>query len=610
MRRLEKIQKEILNSVLAILLAGGGLYFTSCEDLLDKQPLDAISANDVFTDAGLLQSYVNAIYRGVKPHYEPEAGGYIGLTDLAVLQEGVNNIGGVGREYLSGGLTSDNVDELTNGLWRMQFQQMARVNTFFEETIDSEIDPGQLDPMKGEMHFIRAWIYYELSRNFGGVPIITEPFGLNDESFERSRNTYDEVAQFVLDEAGKAAGFLAGLNMPTGRTSEWAAKALQARMLLYMASPLNNPSNDLAKWQTAAAATKEIIDAGFSLHPTYADLFHEPVKTDEIIFGRDFTGTNRVESLGWGLPWGYNYDFWPSGFDALYKVAPTQNFVNMFQMTSGEYPYLSDGVTVNPAAGFDPNNPNVNRDPRYYDAIIYVDAPVKISDGSKSTERTFEYWEDANPDIPDENPNKVDPINGQELFDFGRDSKSYWVVGLTPFHWNVQTGYAFRKLLDFEGPRASLDFDYSQVNIYLRLAEFYLNYAEIQIALGNEDEARTYINMIRKRESVNMPDITSSGADLVRDYRNERAIELHLEDTRFYDLMRWKAAPGTVDTNPTRGIELTTRDWSDGGKFEYFYGDITTDRTTWPGDHYYLFPIPRDEINKSNGSLVQNPGYN
>ena len=87
--------------------------------------------------------------------------------------------------------------------------------------------------------------------------------------------------------------------------------------------------------------------------------------------------------------------------------------------------------------------------------------------------------------------------------------------------------------MDFEGPRASFDYDYAQVIIFMRLAEFYLNYAEIQIALGNENLAREYINKVRKRPSVNMPDITSSGADLVRDYRNERAIELHLEDHAF-----------------------------------------------------------------------------
>jgi starch-binding outer membrane protein, SusD/RagB family len=202
------------------------------------------------------------------------------------------------------------------------------------------------------------------------------------------------------------------------------------------------------------------------------------------------------------------------------------------------------------------------------------------------------------------------------LFDFGRDSKTYWVKGLTPFHYRVQTGYTFRRLLDFEGPRASFDYNYHQVVIFMRLAEFYLNYAEIQIALGNEPLARDYINKIRKRPSVNMPDITSSGNDLVRDYRNERAIELHLEDSRFFDLMRWKAAPGNVDV-PVRGLTSVTMDWTGAqpgdlfGKLNFTYGVVAAAevRAPWPGDYYYLFPIPNDEIKKSNNALVQNPGY-
>ena len=72
-----------------------------------------------------------------------------------------------------------------------------------------------------------------------------------------------------------------------------------------------------------------------------------------------------------------------------------------------------------------------------------------------------------------------------------------------------------------------------------------------------------------------------TGADLIRDYRNERAVELHLEDTRFFDLLRWKAAPGNIDLNPIRGLTEVTMDWSDAkegdllGELNYTYGEIT-----------------------------------
>ena len=86
----------------------------------------------------------------------------------------------------------------------------------------------------------------------------------------------------------------------------------------------------------------------------------------------------------------------------------------------------------------------------------------------------------------------------------------------------TRTGYTMRKFQD-----ETIDFNSeysSRPWIYFRLAEIYLNYAEIQYELGNEGIAREYVNKIRKR--VHLPDIESSGNDLLEDIRHERRIEL------------------------------------------------------------------------------------
>jgi hypothetical protein len=587
----------------------------SCSrDLLDKKPLDSLTDDAVFSDPAFLQSYVYNVYNGMKPIWSPGTGGFEALTDVAVSQPETHDRSAGIRQYIQGTISPDNITDLTD-IWNDEYAYIRKVNIFFEMVTNSSLGADVVDPMKGEMHFLRAWMYFELIKTFGGVPIISKSFKLDDASFDVPRNTYDECSKFILDDIDTAANLLKDVAPDPGKITKAAALALKARVLLYMASPLNNPANDKAKWQAAEVATKAVIDLGFSLHPTHDDLFTRPLKTDEIILGKSFTPGTRIPD------WGFNYDYWPSGFDARQRIMPTQTFVNMFQLTNGQYPYLADGITVNPTSGYDPQQPNKNRDPRYYSDIIYPGAgPFTINDGAKSTVRTYEYWEDANPNPdnapPYTNPNKVDPKNGQNLFDFGRDSKTYWVKGLTPFHWRVQTGYTFKRLLDFSGPRASFDYNYNQAISFLRIAEFYLNYAEIQIALDNEPLAREYINKVRKRPSVNMPDITSSGDDLVRDYRNERTIELHLEDHRFFDLMRWKAAPGNIDI-PIRGLTSVTMDWTGAqagdllGKLSYTYGiiDAAEARKPWPGDFYYLLPIPREEIKRSHDAIKQNPGY-
>ena len=131
-----------------------------------------------------------------------------------------------------------------------------------------------------------------------------------------------------------------------------------------------------------------------------------------------------------------------------------------------------------------------------------------------------------------------------------------------------------------------------------------LNYAEACIELGQDAEARTYINMIRKRAGI--PGVTESGVALKARYRNERRIEMMYEEQRFFDVRRWVVGPEgynkiykanvlykllpdkTTSTVPTVFHEvLETRAWI---------------------DKAYFFPILRSEVNKNN-KLVQNPGY-
>jgi len=589
---------------------------TSCDpNLLDKKPLDSISQDAVFNDPVFLQGYVYDVYNGIKPQWKPGTGGYEALTDVAIGQPETHEIANGLRNYMQGILSGDNITDLTT-VWADEYSSIRKANIFFENVDKSTISPPLVKGMKGEMYFLRAWMYFELMRTFGGVPIIKNSFDLNSTSFNVPRNSFDECAKFVLSELELSISALAGSTVVPGKINKAAAMALKARILLYLASALNNPTKDLTKWQAAEVATKAVIDAGYTLHSTYDDLFKKPLKTDEVIFGKAFTPANRIPG------WGNNYDYWPTGFDAQHRILPTQTFVDIFQLKNGQYPYQADGVTINSASGYDPKNPFKNRDPRFYSSVLYPGCdPVSISDGAKSTVRTYEFWEDANPNAdngpPYLNPNKIDPKNGQELADYGRDSKTNWIKGGSPFFWKIQTGYAFRKFCDFTGPRASFDYDYAQVTVFMRLTEFYLNYAEIQIALGNEALAREYINRVRRRPSTNMPDITSTGAELLRVYRNERAIELNLEDFRFYDLMRWKAAPGNVDA-PTRGLTQVTMDWTGAkagdllGILSYTFGDLTDatiKKNPWKGDYYYLFPIPNTEIKKSNGAIIQNPGY-
>ena len=140
---------------------------------------------------------------------------------------------------------------------------------------------------------------------------------------------------------------------------------------------------------------------------------------------------------------------------------------------------------------------------------------------------------------------------------------------------------------------------------YFRYGEILLNYAEAAMELGEDEEARAYLNMIRRR--AGMPEITESGEALKARYQNERRIELVFEDHRFFDVRRWVIGPEAY--HAVHGVEVVYELNSD--KTTAAIPNITPVQImtgSWE-DKAYFFPISRDEMNK-NDLLIQNPGYN
>ena len=130
----------------------------------------------------------------------------------------------------------------------------------------------------------------------------------------------------------------------------------------------------------------------------------------------------------------------------------------------------------------------------------------------------------------------------------------------------------------------------------------YLNYAEIMYELGNEEQAREYVNKVRARQSVNMPPVTASGEKLRDKIRNERRVELAFEGHRFFDVRRWCIADETENRDL---LAMNIQKQADGTKTY----EVTMLLKRSFLEQHKLVPIPRTEIDKSEGSLVQNPGY-
>ncbi len=134
-----------------------------------------------------------------------------------------------------------------------------------------------------------------------------------------------------------------------------------------------------------------------------------------------------------------------------------------------------------------------------------------------------------------------------------------------------------------------------------------MNYAEAQFELGNEGVARQYINLVRKRPSVNMPDIdaTVTGAALRERLYKERRVELAFEGHRFWDVRRWKIAMD-VENRPLFGMDIV-KDVATGVKT--YTPAKKLDRKF--EEKMYLIPIETNEVRRNaNPGFAQNPGWN
>jgi starch-binding outer membrane protein, SusD/RagB family len=567
---------KTIKSIIPIVLIM--LFSMSCErDILDISPKDRLSEDAVWSDAKLIRAYHTELYNCVQHGFNVHS--LCKLTD-----ESFNSVACCGfdifrlnaynpQNIASAGGGNDFWTPVNNYFyfWERGYLYTRKINVFLEKM--EEIDVESLtdkDQLIAEAKFLRAMTYFELIKRFGGVPIVTEVYELDDD-LNFTRSSFDECVAFIEQDLSEAIPDLEDRYESTdpnyGRATVDACRALLSRMYLYAASPLFNPSNAQEKWEKAADAAESLLNRGYELYPDYRELFtlSQGDPQNEVIFSRGFTTATGhkypMNNLGrryeaYGGWWG--------------SAGPSGNLMDSYEMINGEAPLLEDG-SVNPASGFDLQNPYANRDPRFQATILHDD---RWFHGDH-----FEMW--------------ISEDGTQWGYDSWRQSGD-----------NPRTNTMILKFMPEDVP-ISWETEFTQQWPAFRLAEIYLNYAEAKFELGDEATAREYVNMVRRRPSVNMPDIPASvtGEDLRKKIINERKIELAFEDQRYFDVMRWQI--GEVVQNAQIYSYAVYLDLTTGIK--RYEKIILLDKTGTFENYKSLLPIAQDEILRTG--MEQNPGY-
>jgi hypothetical protein len=613
--------KRIIKNILPLVILS--VVFNGCnKDFLNTEPLDKPPASTVWADPSLSEAFVTDIYNVYHD-------GLLNQESMDCITD--NCLYNFGRMDIMEGNISPGATGWVNNTyeWGEMYKRIRATNVALENLASATFDPSLVDRLKGESYFLRAHCHNQLLRYYGGVPIIKSTYALNTPDFSVPRNTYAECVDAIIGDLDSAALLLNGKTMASGRATKEAAMALKSRVLLYAASDLHdiptakaksalisgfsNPellgytSGDrVARWTAARDAAKAVIDLGefgYKLDLT------APSTKDVAI--ADYTNVYLSRSGGeketilakyyvnastddWGSWYVRNQSM--NGYHGWTSTEPTQNLVDDYEMMDG--------------TKFDWNNPveaaapYENRDPRFYASIFY--------DGAKWKPRTTDG---AGTDPYGEVQFGTYEVGtaGSATTYFGLDTRNSSIE-----NWNgTRTGYSIRKFSNDNMSLVDMNNRQQVPSITIRYTEIVFNYIEALLALGDEATARTWLNKIRFR--AGLPATTESGAALVDRYRNERNVEMVVEEQRFYDARRWMIAPETlgqkvrimVITGKLKpGKTVTTYRYSkDNYDYTYRVQNIESgvENRSW-SDKLYFPPIKLDEMN-TNKMLIQNPGY-
>ena len=297
--------------------------------------------------------------------------------------------------------------------WRDNYRAINYLNMFLENDrgyntrymVAEDSDLALRNCLQGSAYGLRAWMYFDLLRVFGGkaengellgVPILTEPTDPKTaDASTIERATFDECAEQILKDCDSAYKYLPRNNRDypgdpqqsiqiTGSArykslDQIAIDGLRAMVYIFWASPAYNPENDMSRYDKAARYAAAVIKhklevestltGGFD--PTRGFSWHN-VNSPEIIWPSEMRQSSNLET-----------SFYPQQFGGSALVAPTQDLVDAFPMANG-YP-INDK-----RSNYDPTHPYEGRDPRFYATIFYNGAQVRRLNNASEVMYTFE----------------------------------------------------------------------------------------------------------------------------------------------------------------------------------------------------------------------------
>ncbi len=434
----------------------------------------------------------------------------------------------------------------------------------------------QKDELLGQVHFFRAWCYYNLVKWYGGVPILKDVLDPIETSIT-PRFSAKDCIEFIcqdLDESARmlematTSGGWTGDNW--GRVTSGTALALKGRVLCLWASPMFNRTNDIARWNRAyeeiTASIPVINSCGHGLHTSsnnvnasdFASMFSIYTSQEAV-----FTTLYNIVKAGDGQKNnGWERAIRPTNTNGGGGREASAMLVDMFPMADGKRPALSNTYTTLEASAYtyEENYPFMNRDPRFYRTFAFPGVrwafngdPTQTDADNPSYGQGKEYvlWNyvwylDKNDqgNVESGNSYAADNLQGSKRGIYVRKRTDDADLNGSLYNYDaLNRGYGF----------AYSSAPYMEI----RYAEVLLNYAEAACGAGYMPEAVAQLEKIRARAGYTgsngyglQDDLSTNQAACMAAIIYERQIELAYEGKRFDDLRRWMLYDGGTEEVP------------------------------------------------------------
>lgn len=555
-------QHKILQWKCAVLLL---FILSGCTKDLDISPRQQINEASFWKTANHFKIATNHYY--LKLLLGHNLGDFDTNSDIS--HAGVPNLESRGQNTLP---ENDN-------LWDETYGVLRQINTLLVKAAEYKGNQSEIAVSVAEGKFFRAFAYFNLVARFGDVPYFDRPLtGLKDELLKKPRTPRQTVVKNILkdlDEAAKALPLQSTLALADiGRITKGAAQALKARVALFEATWVKyhkTPGDAAQLLDQAIAAARAVIGSGE--YELYTDFMNpdDSYLQSYLLAGNDSREQILARRYAPGLD--ANHSHFVTNLIGFNLFGGTKKLADMYACT--------DGLPVTKSKLFQGYGTMTSE---------YKNRDLRMSNTFMIPGSTHSHSNNPSGDMP----NYPDPT--------------------------ILPGYRLRKLISTD-EGCWFSWQCTEFKHILKYSEVLLNLAEAlyekngSISDGDLDAT---INLLRERGGVAKLTnelVNDNGLNMLEEIRRERTVELAFDHFRLNDLKRWKTAVKELNQD-IKGVNIGSGAWderspgiSENEKDTKGFMIVEDKATRQFAERNYLFPLPAQQVQLSQGVLTQNPGW-